>query len=66
MKMEFEHCGYIFKYFFDADVDELGHIDVEGYEVYNVNNSYLGEIRYITEEEILALDEKEIDALINT
>lgn len=35
MELEFNRLGYRFRYFFDCDVDELGHIDVEGVEIYN-------------------------------
>lgn len=63
MEMTFERLGYAFKYFFDADVDEMGHIDVEGYDVYK-DGKLVAELNFFTKEEIDELSDDELYWLI--
>jgi len=63
--MEFKRFGYTFKYFFDADVDEMGHIDIEGYDVYNETGKLIAEIQFITEREIMEMSESELEEVID-
>lgn len=60
----FERLGYTFKYFFDCDVDELGHIDVEGFDVYD-GELLIAEINFITAEEIADMDDAILLSLID-
>ena len=48
----FKRLGYTFKYFFDCDVAEMGHIDVEGYDVFNENGELIAELNLFTKDEI--------------
>lgn len=60
---EFERIGYRFRYFFDADVDELGHVDVEGFDVYD-GDVLIAELNFFTEEEIDKMDDETLYLLI--
>ena len=62
-EFDFEKAGYQFRYFFDADVDEMCHQDVEGYEVYE-DGEYVTELFYITKEEIEAMTDEDLYDLI--
>lgn len=62
--MEFERLGYKFKYFFDADVDEMGHIDVEGYDVYDEDDNLIAELNFFTKEDIDEMEDWEVSELI--
>ena len=64
MDFEFYRLGYRFRYFFDADVDELGHIDVEGYDVYD-GEKLIAEIDFISAEEIDDMTDEELLAVID-
>lgn len=61
--IEFERIGYRFRYFFDADVDELGHIDVEGFDVYD-GDELIAELDFFTKKEIDEMDDETLDELI--
>lgn len=61
--MEFERLGYTFRYFFDADVDELGHVDVEGFDVYD-DDVLIAELNFLTKDEIDAMDDETLEGLI--
>lgn len=61
--MEFERLGYTFRYFFDADVDERGHIDIEGYDVYD-NGTLIAEIEFVTEDDLKEMSDAELEDLI--
>lgn len=61
--MEFERLGYTFRYFFDADVDELGHVDVEGFDVYD-GDVLIAELNFLTKDEIDAMDDETLEGLI--
>lgn len=60
---EFERIGYRFRYFFDADVDELGHVDVEGFDVYD-GDVLIAELNFFTYEEIDEMDDETLYLLI--
>lgn len=60
----FERLGFTFKYFFDCDVDELGHIDVEGFDVYD-GELLIAEINFITAEEIADMDDATLLSVID-
>lgn len=60
---EFERIGYRFRYFFDADVDELGHVDVEGFDVYD-GDVLIAELNFFTYEEIDKMDDETLYLLI--
>lgn len=62
--MEFERLGYKFKYFFDADVDEMGHIDVEGFDVYDEDDNLIAELNFFTKEDIDEMEDWEVSELI--
>lgn len=62
--MEFERLSYKFKYFFDADVDEMGHIDVEGYDVYDEDDNLIAELNFFTKEDIDEMEDWEVSKLI--
>ena len=62
--MEFERLGYRFKYFFDADVDEMGHIDVEGFDVYDEDDNLIAELNFFTKEDIDEMEDWEVNELI--
>jgi len=63
--MEFKRLGYTFiKYFFDVDVDEMGHIDVEGYDVFDENNNLIAELNFFTKEEIDEMDDNVLTKII--
>ncbi len=62
--MEFERIGYRFRYFFDADVDELGHVDVEGFDVYD-GDVLIAELNFFTKEEIDEMDDETLYLLID-
>lgn len=62
--MEFERLGYRFKYFFDADVDEMGHIDVEGFDVYDEDDNLIAELNFFTKEDIDEMEDWEVSELI--
>ena len=61
---EFERIGYRFRYFFDADVDELGHVDVEGFDVYD-GDELIAELNFFTKEEIDEMDDETLYLLID-
>ncbi len=63
--MEFERLGYRFKYFFDADVDEMCQLDVEGYDVYDENDNLIAELNFFTKEDIDEMEDWEVSELIN-
>lgn len=60
----FNRENYTFKYFFDCDVDEMGHIDVEGYDVYDKNMNLIAELNFIDLEEIINMSDDELMKLI--
>lgn len=60
---EFERIGYRFRYFFDADVDELGHVDVEGFDVYD-GDELIAELNFFTKQEIDEMDDETLYLLI--
>lgn len=62
--MEFKRFNYTFRYFFDTDVEERGHIDIEGYDVYDENGGFIAEIEFISEKEIKEMSEVELEELI--
>lgn len=64
MNIEFERIGYRFRYFFDADVKELGHVDVEGFDVYD-GDVLIGELNFFTKEEIDKMDDETLYLLID-
>lgn len=64
MEFEFNRLGYRFRYFFDADVDEFGHIDVEGYDVYE-GEKLIAEINFISYEDIDEMTDEELLGVIN-
>ena len=64
MDFEFYRLGYRFRYFLDVDVDELGHIDVEGYDVYE-GEKLIAEIDFISAEEIDDMTDEELLAIID-
>lgn len=64
MEFEFNRLGYRFRYFFDADVDELGHIDVEGYDVYE-GEKLVAEINFISYEDIDEMTDEELLGVID-
>ena len=64
MEFEFNRLGYRFRYFFDADVDEFGHIDVEGYDVYE-GEKLVAEINFISYEDIDEMTDEELLGVIN-
>ena len=55
--------GYKLRYFFDADVDERGHIDIEGYDVYN-NDILIAELEFVSKEDINKMTDDELNDLI--
>ena len=59
----FNRLGYHFRYFFDCDVDGLGHVDVEGFDVYD-GDTLISEIDFITREEIEEMDDETLLAVI--
>ena len=61
---EFERIGYRFRYFFDADVDELGHVAVEGFDVYD-GDELIAELNFFTKEEIDEMDDETLYLLID-
>ena len=63
MEYDFELFGFNFRYFFDADVDEYCHQDLEGYEVY-VDDILVAEIFNITKDKLFGMEEDEIIELI--
>ena len=64
MNFEFERIGYRFRYFFDADVDELGHVDVDGFDVYD-GDVLIAELNFFTKEEIDKMNDETLKLLIN-
>ena len=64
MEFEFNRLGYRFRYFFDADVDEFGHIDVDGYDVYE-GEKLVAEINFISYEDIDEMTDEELLGVIN-
>ena len=60
----FERLGYTFKYFFDCDVDELGHIDVEGFDVYE-DGELIAELDFVTADELEEMSDAELIDLID-
>lgn len=62
--IEFERIGYRFRYFFDADVEELGHVDVEGFDVYD-GDELIAELNFFTKEEIDEMDDETLNELID-
>ena len=64
MEDTFERLGYTFRYFFDADVDELGHVDVEGFDVYD-GDVLIAELNFFTKDEIDELDDETLEELID-
>lgn len=64
MEYEFNRLGYRFRYFFDADVDEFGHIDVEGYDVYE-GEKLVAEINFISYEDIDEMTDEELLGVID-
>ena len=64
MEFEFNRLGYRFRYFFDADVDEFGHIDVEGYDVYE-GEKLVAEINFISYEDIDEMTDEELLGVID-
>lgn len=62
--IEFERIGYRFRYFFDADVEELGHVDVEGFDVYD-GDELIAELNFFTEDEIDEMDDETLNELID-
>ena len=64
MEFEFNRLGYRFRYFFDADVDEFGHIDVEGYDVYE-GEKLVAEINFISYEDIDKMTDEELLGVID-
>lgn len=62
--IEFERIGYRFRYFFDADVDELWHMDVEGFDVYD-GDVLIAELNFFTKEEIDKMDDETLKLLID-
>lgn len=61
---EFERIGYRFRYFLDVDVDELGHVDVEGFDVYD-GDVLIAELNFFTYEEIDEMDDETLYLLID-
>ena len=54
-----------FKYFFDADVDSAGHIDVEGVDIYDENDEWLCSVNFVLPDTIDELNTIEFDEFID-
>lgn len=61
--LDFTKAGYTFKYFFDADVDSAGHIDIEGYDVYH-GEELVAELQFYTKEELEEMSDSELKELV--
>ena len=65
MEKKIGNQTFEFEYFFDCDVDELGHVDVEGFDVYDEDEKLIAEINFLGWDELNKMSDDEIMELIN-
>ena len=56
----FSRLGYTFRSFFDCDVDEMGHIDVEGVEVKDDMGIVIASVDWAEIEELYDMTDDEL------
>ena len=54
-----------FRYFFDADVDDTGHIDIEGTDAYDIEDNWIRSIDFVLPVEIEELNDEEFDDFVD-
>ena len=64
MNMEKKIDNYTFRYFYDVDVDELGHVDVEGFDVYDEDDELIAEIDFLGWDELNSMTDDEIMEMV--